>query len=191
MTTQQQAAFHLKIGGMACSLCTESIRKACARRKGLQEVHVSLAHEEATTGLVHPVWAMVAMVLNGKRGAGDLVHDRSQAHHHDRGLKSALVMSRGYDGSRERAWDWAQEGGTRHEIRPTNPTPAFCISPESPLTSPAHAQTQRVAARQAGFQNAALDLLNVIGNPVPGPGLSLGIVNGVRGTRVAVSRLTH
>ena len=113
MTTQQQAAFHLKIGGMACSLCTESIRKACARRKGLQEVHVSLAHEEATTGLVHPVWAMVAMALNGKRGAGDLVHDRSQAHHHDRGLKSALVMSRGYDGSRERAWDWAPRG--RHE----------------------------------------------------------------------------
>ena len=44
MTT---ARLHLKIGGMACSFCTETIRKAFSRTDGVQAVHVSLAHEEA------------------------------------------------------------------------------------------------------------------------------------------------
>lgn len=38
---------HLKVGGMSCSFCVESIRKAVARQQGVAEVHVSLAHEEA------------------------------------------------------------------------------------------------------------------------------------------------
>ncbi len=37
----------LKIGGMSCSFCSEAIRKAVGSRKGVSEVHVSLAHEEA------------------------------------------------------------------------------------------------------------------------------------------------
>jgi len=41
------ARLHLKIGGMACSFCTETIRKAFSRTDGVQAVHVSLAHEEA------------------------------------------------------------------------------------------------------------------------------------------------
>lgn len=36
----------LKIGGLACSFCAESIHKAFRREKGVQDVHVSLAHEE-------------------------------------------------------------------------------------------------------------------------------------------------
>ena len=40
----------LKIGGMSCSFCANSIKKALSRERGIQEVHVSLAHEEA---LVH------------------------------------------------------------------------------------------------------------------------------------------
>ncbi|NIR46655.1 MAG: heavy metal translocating P-type ATPase [Gemmatimonadetes bacterium] len=37
----------LKVGGMSCSFCSESIRKAVGRQRGVEEVHVSLAHEEA------------------------------------------------------------------------------------------------------------------------------------------------
>lgn len=37
----------LKIGGLSCSFCAESIRKALSRLEGVEEVHVSLAHEEA------------------------------------------------------------------------------------------------------------------------------------------------
>jgi heavy metal translocating P-type ATPase len=36
-----------KIGGMSCSFCTETIRQALTRMDGVQEMHVSLAHEEA------------------------------------------------------------------------------------------------------------------------------------------------
>ncbi len=37
----------LKIGGMSCSFCTESIKKGIGRMEGVEEVSVSLAHEEA------------------------------------------------------------------------------------------------------------------------------------------------
>ena len=36
----------LKIGGMACSFCAQSINKAFDRVDGVQGVNVSLAHEE-------------------------------------------------------------------------------------------------------------------------------------------------
>jgi heavy metal translocating P-type ATPase len=35
-----------KIGGMSCSFCVETIRRALTRMEGVNEVHVSLAHEE-------------------------------------------------------------------------------------------------------------------------------------------------
>jgi Cu+-exporting ATPase len=38
---------HIKIGGMQCSFCTESIRKAYLKMEGVIDVGVSLAHEEA------------------------------------------------------------------------------------------------------------------------------------------------
>ena len=41
------ATLQLKIGGMSCSFCANSIEKALRREKGVDEVHVSLAHEEA------------------------------------------------------------------------------------------------------------------------------------------------
>lgn len=37
----------VKIGGMSCSFCTMTITKAVGRMEGVNEVHVSLAHEEA------------------------------------------------------------------------------------------------------------------------------------------------
>ncbi len=37
----------VKIGGMACSFCTETIKKGLGRIEGVADVNVSLAHEEA------------------------------------------------------------------------------------------------------------------------------------------------
>lgn len=37
----------VNVGGMSCSFCTETIRKALSRMDGVAEVHVSLSHEEA------------------------------------------------------------------------------------------------------------------------------------------------
>ncbi len=48
-----------KVGGMHCSLCTESIRRALLRLDGVQAVQVSIAHEEALVTFeparVHPL----------------------------------------------------------------------------------------------------------------------------------------
>src|SRR3546814_4513590 len=40
-------SFQLKIGGMSCSFCSNAIERGLGREKGVEEVHVSLAHEEA------------------------------------------------------------------------------------------------------------------------------------------------
>ncbi len=40
------AVLHLKVGGMHCSLCAESIRKGLVRLDGVREAQVSLAHGE-------------------------------------------------------------------------------------------------------------------------------------------------
>lgn len=45
--SQRVQTLHLKIGGMSCSFCTETIRKALNSMDGVIETHVSLAHEEA------------------------------------------------------------------------------------------------------------------------------------------------
>jgi len=42
----QTKKLHLKIGGLSCSFCVESIKKALRRIEGVQEVSVSLSHEE-------------------------------------------------------------------------------------------------------------------------------------------------
>ncbi|MFQ5803966.1 MAG: heavy metal translocating P-type ATPase, partial [Candidatus Methylomirabilales bacterium] len=51
MTTEIKAGpvekLNVKIGGMQCSFCVESIHKAYERMEGVQEVAVSLSHEEA------------------------------------------------------------------------------------------------------------------------------------------------
>ncbi|MFP5252307.1 MAG: heavy metal translocating P-type ATPase [Actinomycetes bacterium] len=42
----RQASYRMKIGGMSCSFCTNTIRKAYSRMDGVYDVGVSLAHEE-------------------------------------------------------------------------------------------------------------------------------------------------
>ncbi len=41
------ARHQVKIGGMSCSFCAQSIHKACARVPGVRDVRVNLGHEEA------------------------------------------------------------------------------------------------------------------------------------------------
>ena len=41
------ARLHLRLGGMHCSLCVESVRKAVRKLPGIRSAHVSIAHEEA------------------------------------------------------------------------------------------------------------------------------------------------
>ncbi len=45
-TQEGSAALRMKIGGMSCSFCTNTIRRAYERVDGVHEVGVSLAHEE-------------------------------------------------------------------------------------------------------------------------------------------------
>src|SRR5918996_244456 len=40
-------SLQLKIGGMSCSFCVNAIERGIGREQGVEEVHVSLAHEEA------------------------------------------------------------------------------------------------------------------------------------------------
>ncbi|MGI9050482.1 MAG: heavy metal translocating P-type ATPase [Rubrobacteraceae bacterium] len=46
-TEEGSAKLQLKVGGMHCSLCTESIHKGLARLDGVEDAQVSIAHEEA------------------------------------------------------------------------------------------------------------------------------------------------
>jgi Cu+-exporting ATPase len=47
MAAGAKEKFHVKIAGMSCSFCTESIEKAIRKLGGVKKVNVSLAHEEA------------------------------------------------------------------------------------------------------------------------------------------------
>lgn len=44
---ERNIKYQVKIGGIACSFCKETIEKACRMQRGVQSVHVSLSHEEA------------------------------------------------------------------------------------------------------------------------------------------------
>ena len=46
VATTPANTLQLKIGGMSCSFCANSISSALLRDKGVREAHVSLAHEE-------------------------------------------------------------------------------------------------------------------------------------------------
>jgi heavy metal translocating P-type ATPase len=47
MESDGSARLQVNIGGMSCSFCTGTINKAMSRMDGVQQVNVSLAHEEA------------------------------------------------------------------------------------------------------------------------------------------------
>ncbi len=43
---RQIRKYHRKISGLSCSFCVETVKKAVSRINGVEEVHVSLSHEE-------------------------------------------------------------------------------------------------------------------------------------------------
>jgi P-type Cu+ transporter len=45
--TRKSDHLQVNIGGMSCSFCTMTIQKAYGRMQGVEQVHISLAHEEA------------------------------------------------------------------------------------------------------------------------------------------------
>ncbi len=85
------AKLQMKVGGMHCSLCTESIRKAVGRIDGVQSVQVSIAHEEAL--IQYDPARVNAMVLQeALEDLGYTVHAPDQAEifaQEERGLAMA------------------------------------------------------------------------------------------------------
>ena len=69
---------HVRVGGMHCSFCTETIRKGLGRMDGVGEVSVSLAHEEA---LIHydPQRRSPAELLDALRDLGFTTADPRKA----------------------------------------------------------------------------------------------------------------
>ncbi len=64
----------LKIGGMACSFCTETLKKGVGRMDGVAEVNVSLAHEEALVAY-DPQRVDAATITETIRSLGYTVRD--------------------------------------------------------------------------------------------------------------------
>ncbi len=64
----------VKVGGMACSFCTETIKKGLGRIDGVSDVHVSLAHEEALVRF-DPARVMPPFITDTLRSLGYTVRD--------------------------------------------------------------------------------------------------------------------
>ncbi len=68
----------VKIGGMACSFCVETIKKGLGRTEGVAEVNVSLAHEEALIAY-DPSRVTSATLTDTLRSLGYTVRDPKRA----------------------------------------------------------------------------------------------------------------
>ncbi len=84
----------LKIGGISCSFCANSIEKALGRDKGVDEVHVSIAHEEA---LVHfrPIKTSATKIKDTLRALGYTIRDPRKVE--DAEEQAALVRKERWD----------------------------------------------------------------------------------------------
>ncbi len=71
---QGLATLQLKIGGMSCSFCANSIEKALFKEKGVDEVHVSLAHEE-TLVRYHADITSPSAIKGTMRALGFIIRD--------------------------------------------------------------------------------------------------------------------
>lgn len=78
MATVASEKLQLKVGGMHCSLCTESIRKAVGRIDGVQSVQVSIAHEEALVEY-NPARVSPEVIEDTLEDIGYVVHPPDQA----------------------------------------------------------------------------------------------------------------
>jgi heavy metal translocating P-type ATPase len=68
------AKVQVKIGGMSCSFCAETLRKSVTRVAGVEKVSVSLAHEEALVEF-SPEQATEAQIKDAIRSVGYTVRD--------------------------------------------------------------------------------------------------------------------
>ncbi len=68
------AKMQVKIGGMSCSFCAETLRKAVGRLDGVEKVTVSLAHEEALVQF-DPDRAAESQIKDAIRSVGYTVRD--------------------------------------------------------------------------------------------------------------------
>ncbi len=72
------ATVHLGIGGMSCSFCADTLRQAVRRLPGVEEVSVSLAHEEALVRY-DPARVTEAQIADAIRSVGYTVRDPARA----------------------------------------------------------------------------------------------------------------
>ena len=80
----------LKIGGISCSFCATSIEKAVGRQRGVDEVHVSIAHEEALVRF-HPQTTNSTKIKDTLRALGYTIRDPRNVH--DAEEQAALARS--------------------------------------------------------------------------------------------------
>ncbi len=71
---QPTETLQVKIGGMSCSFCVSTLEKAIKRLPGVQEVHVSLSHEEALVRF-HPDKTPADRIRQTIRDLGYTVRD--------------------------------------------------------------------------------------------------------------------
>ncbi len=89
----------LKIGGISCSFCAASIERAVGRQKGVDEVHVSIAHEEALVRF-RPSEMSATKIKDTLRALGYTIRDPRQVHAFDEQRELA----------RKERWDLASAG---------------------------------------------------------------------------------
>ncbi len=80
----------LKIGGISCSFCATSIEKAVGRQRGVDEVHVSIAHEEALVRF-RPETTSSTKIKDTLRALGYTIRDPRNVH--DAEEQAALARS--------------------------------------------------------------------------------------------------
>jgi len=73
-TSSSETKFQARIGGMSCSFCVGTIKKACQRQRGVRSVNVSLSCEEVLVRY-NPSQATRAAVMKTLTDLGYTIHD--------------------------------------------------------------------------------------------------------------------
>ena len=79
LSPSEQETLQLKIGGISCSFCANSIERAVGRQKGVDEVHVSIAHEEALIRF-RPRTVSATKIKKTLRALGYTIRDPRKVH---------------------------------------------------------------------------------------------------------------
>ena len=92
----------VKIGGMQCSFCVESIRKAFTKMKGVVDISVNLSHEEAliqyqqervTKDELHELFRELGYTVRDPRKIEDVEAKQKEMNEHKRKLSYAAGLS--------------------------------------------------------------------------------------------------